>query len=244
MTTHRRAWRLRTGVVAALVAGTVLVLPSPAHAEDPSVQITNLSNSNLRAGESADLQFTVENANLQETSFSIRVEVFDGVTCQGDCNPVRAIGPAGGKATFNAKLVAGNIPVGANRSGRIRVIAKGNPPNDNDEDAAEVNLTVRGPDQAPSIKRISGTVRDQATNEPIDNADVSIRDSRGQSFETQTNNDGEWSFTSSQERPIAPGSIAITVRAEGYANVTKRQNVGPDKSLTGFRISLQSTTAP
>jgi hypothetical protein len=230
-------------VVAALVAGALLGVSTPALADDPNVQITELSSGNLRTGERANLEYTVENNNDGPTPFSVRVETGEGLSCEGDCNiPARLI-QAGETVTFNARLIAGKVGAGQTRNARVRTVAKSNL-DGNDEGSDEQTVTIRGPEQAAGVRRISGEVRDLAANVPVENANVTLKDGRGQEFETETNDDGRYAFTSDGDRQIAPGNVAITVRKEGFSDVTKRFNIGAGQSRNNFRISLQSTAVP
>ncbi|HWG97980.1 MAG TPA: carboxypeptidase-like regulatory domain-containing protein [Pilimelia sp.] len=217
----------------------------PALADAPEVQITNLSPDTLRSGERANFQFTVANKNSNPTPFRIRVEVGEGLSCQGDCSLTRTIRPEDGPATFNAVLVAGAVPANQTRPVPVRVsVASTNPLEPGDTASAEQTVTVRGPDEAPAIRAISGQVYDLATGEPVDDATVAMRDAKGQRFDTETRSDGRWEFRSTQERPIAPGRLTIAVGKSGFSSAQKSYEVAAGQSRTGVRIGLATVASP
>ena len=62
VTSHRRSWMLRTGMVVAMAAGTLVSVATPALAApgDPSITINSLSNGNMQPGSQSTLSFTVK----------------------------------------------------------------------------------------------------------------------------------------------------------------------------------------
>src|SRR5262249_13566308 len=60
VTSHRRSWMLRAGLVVAMAAGTVVSVATPAlAAPGPSISNINLDNGNLQPGGQANLSFTI-----------------------------------------------------------------------------------------------------------------------------------------------------------------------------------------
>jgi hypothetical protein len=236
---------LRAGVVAALIAGALTGVASPAQADDPDVQITVLNAGTLNAGQRTNLQFTVHNNNQQPTVFSIRVETFEGLACDGDCNiparPINGDGQQGDTITVSATLVAANLNPGQTRSGQVRAIAQAP---GGDEDSDERQLTVRGAQEAPTVKRVSGQIVDVSTGEPVSGAIVAMRDSQDHNFTAEANDNGRFSFTSSAQNPISPGRIDIAVGKTGYVDVEKNFTVAAGRSKTDIRIPLVSTASP
>jgi hypothetical protein len=105
VTTHLRARALQAGALVALVGGMLVVASSPAQAEPPNVQITNLSSTNIATGERTTLKYTVTNQN--DAPGQVRVQV-SGMNCTGDCSPVAAIEPNGSRE-FTATLTAPQV---------------------------------------------------------------------------------------------------------------------------------------
>ncbi|MEE3919176.1 hypothetical protein V2I01_14805 [Micromonospora sp. BRA006-A] len=178
VSTHRRAWKQRAGVVVALVFGALLTVPAaPAFAENPGVQITSLQTETLSSGQSTPMKFTVTNNNETASVFSVNVDVFDGLRCQGQCRvPAQSI-PAKGSAEFNVTLTADNLAPGANKSGQVRVSARAG----GDQGGDSRNMTVNGPEapqQPQTVKTVSGKVVN-ADGDPIEGALVMLRDSAG-----------------------------------------------------------------
>nr|MDT0659886.1 carboxypeptidase regulatory-like domain-containing protein [Micromonospora sp. DSM 115978] len=242
MTTHRRAWIQRAGVVVALAASALLApLAQPASAEDPTVQITELSNGTLRSGERATLRFTVLNNNLILTPFRISVETFDGLSCSGNCDiPANPINP-GETVTFTATLTAGNLGAGQSRNGQVRVSAEAG----GDEASDARNMTVRGPEQqqVQTVAEVSGKVTDEATGEPVAGAAVALLDAQRRSFNTETNSSGNYRFTGSADRPIAPGSLELGAK-KGEIVKTLTINASAGQRITNQRIVLALQAEP
>ncbi|MEU4750689.1 carboxypeptidase-like regulatory domain-containing protein, partial [Micromonospora tulbaghiae] len=238
MSTHRRAWKQRAGVVVALVFGALLTVPAaPAFAENPDVQITSLSTDSLASGQQTAMSFTVKNNNDSTSIFSINVDTFDGLRCQGECRiPARSIGN-GESATINVTLVADNLPAGANKSGQVRVSAR----TGGDQAGDSRNMTVRGPEapqQPQTVKTVSGKVVN-AEGDPIEGALVMLRDSAGKERRTNTSGNGNFSFSGSESNPIAPGRIDLGASTDGASPVARSINANAGQSVTGVRLSIQ-----
>ena len=107
-------------------------------------------------------------------------------------------------------LVAGNIGAGQENSDEIRITARSNV-NQGDQTRIEQRITVRGPDEEQGVRRVTGRVVDDNSNDPVEGALVVMRDSKNQRFNTETDGDGRFQFASSGQRQIAPGRIGIAV---------------------------------
>ncbi|MBQ1050948.1 carboxypeptidase regulatory-like domain-containing protein [Micromonospora sp. C51] len=238
VSTHRRAWHKRAGVVVALMIGALLAVPAtPAFAEDPDVQITSLSNGTLQSGQKTSMTFRVRNVD-SSLPFSITVSTFNGLSCQGDCNiPARLI-QAGEEESITVTLVAGDVAAGQERSGKVRVSARAG----GDEGSDERDMTVRGPNPPPTtqapqtVRSISGKVVDQG-GDAVAGAYVLLKDSAGKQRDTTTNGDGNFRFTGSSDNPIAPGRIDIGASAENK-NAVASFTANAGQSITGRRITL------
>ncbi|TYB37900.1 carboxypeptidase regulatory-like domain-containing protein [Micromonospora sp. AP08] len=239
MSTHRRAWKQRAGVVVALVFGALLAVPAtPALATNPDVRITSLSTGTLQSGQQTPMTFTVTNKNDSPTAFSINVDTFNGLTCQGECNvPARLI-PGGKEESITVNLVAGTLNPGDTKSGQVRVSAKSG--GDQASDARD--MTVRGPaapqpTQAQTVKSISGKVVAEANGDPVAGAVVMLRDSVGKQRQTSTDGSGNFRFSGSTSEPIAPGRIDLGANKDGKIG-TKSFDAAAGQSVTGQRITV------
>lgn len=230
----------RAGVVVALAASALLASPAPpAAAEPPTVTISILSPATINSGQQATLQFRVTNRNPDATSFSIAVAVFGGLSCSGDCDLQREIGP-GGTETFNARLAGGNVPPGQTRSGQVRITAEAG----GEVGTASRNMTVRGPEQpqVQTVKEISGRVTDQNTGDPVSGATVMIQDAQNRTYQTTSNGSGNFRFLGSEEKPIAPGRISLGAIKNGVTKTTEL-TAGADQVVTNQRIVLALSPA-
>nr|WP_229791371.1 carboxypeptidase regulatory-like domain-containing protein [Micromonospora fulviviridis] len=240
MSTHRRAWKQRAGVVVALVFGALLAVPAtPASAANPDVQITNLPTGTLQSGQQTRMTFSVKNNNDVPTVFSINVGTFNGLNCQGECSvPARPIQP-GQTESITVTLVADNIAQGTTKSGQVRVSAKAG--GDQASDARD--MTVQGQaapptqQQTQTVKSISGKVVVAANSEPIAGAVVMLRDSQGKQRQASTDGSGNFRFTGSTSDPIAPGRIDLGANKDGKIG-TKSFDAAAGQSVTGLRVSV------
>ncbi|SIN28923.1 carboxypeptidase-like regulatory domain-containing protein [Micromonospora cremea] len=241
MSTHRRAWKQRAGVVVALVASALLAVPAtPALAAEPGVQITNLSSGSLTSGQRATLSFRVTNNNIKlgsENSDSVTVKVstsFGELSCNGRCDFTEEIDRGSSKA-YSVELVAGNVAAGDTKSGKVQISASAG----DDSGSAERDVTVRGPEQqqAQTVKSVSGKVVVQANGDAVPNAVVMLLDSGGKRHDTTSDGSGNFRFTGTTANPIAPGRLEL---GASFDNVLGRKtiNASAGQSVTGQRVSL------
>jgi hypothetical protein len=225
VTTHPRARAVQAGALLALVSGFLMVGAAPAQAEAPSVQITGVSATNVRSGEKTRIRYRVTNLTPPGQSGEIRVQV-SGMDCtDGDCSPAEEIG-FNQSREFAAELTAPDVGAGATRSVRVQVQASSG----DDTSAANTTITVRGPDKPRSVRQISGRVRD-ADGDPISGAQVVMKDSAGNTYDTTSNGDGGYSITSSGSRPITPGAISIGAGKDGYQPQAVNVQAGAGKTV-------------
>ncbi|HEY3006807.1 MAG TPA: hypothetical protein VGJ63_01905 [Micromonosporaceae bacterium] len=236
---------LRAGVVAVLAVGSLLSVPvTPALADDPDVQITSLPNATLGPGERVDLKFRVTNKNLpvgQQTndSFNITVSMpFAELTCQGQCNLTDTIN-RGESKDYAATLIAGTLGTNQTKSGTVQIDAKSG----GDHGNTSRQVTVRGPEQAPTVKEINGKVTDSATGAGLRDVLVGIQDSQNHTYLTTTNRDGRFSFVSSSTKPIVPGEILITAQKDNFKVTPKRLNANAGQTVS-TTLAMISTKPP
>jgi hypothetical protein len=231
---------VRAGVVVALLAGALVAIPaSPAAAAEPEVQIVSLSSGTLTSGQRATLTYRVTNKNDKPPgSDTANIKVtssFGELTCEGQCDFADQI-PRQDAKEFTATLVAGAVPPGDTRSGKIVIRAAIN----GEESQAERDVSVRGPQpQAPpTVKEISGRVTDINTGEGIAGAFVAIADSGDHRYDVVTSDTGRFRFVGSAERPITPGDIQIGAQKDEVRE-TRTINAGAGRSLLDVRLVLR-----
>jgi hypothetical protein len=245
VSTHRRAWFIRAGVVVLLAGAGLLGVAAPALAANPDVSISSLSSGSLNAGDSATLKFKVKNNNPADTSFVITVTFpgFSGsdVSCQGQCNLTQSIAGMA-SVDFTATVKAGNVPSGQTKSGSIHITAKAS--TGPDTDSVDNPLTITGPTQtqAATVPEVSGTVVNVFDGTPIEAAQVSMQDSATptpHTYTTGTDKTGVFKFTGSASTPIVAGVISFTVEKSGlqpFPGATKTAVGG--QALTNVRLAV------
>lgn len=236
---------LRAGVVMAVAAGTVAVLPpAPAMAAKPSVQITSLSNGSLKSGEKAELSFRVTNnpGPAGETAVStVNVSVsltFGEVRCEGRCDFTETIEP-GQSREYTVTLAAGNLEPGKNKNGKVQVQATVG----SDNGRTDRTISARGPDQVPMVKEIIGKVRDDDTGRPVAGAAVAMSDPQNHKYDTVTDRNGNFRFVSSAANPISPGSIDMLAQKDGFK---EKFQTTPAKAGESVKVTfgMKSTASP
>nr|WP_308440943.1 carboxypeptidase-like regulatory domain-containing protein [Micromonospora lutea] len=236
MSTHRRAWHKRAGVVVALTISALLAVPAtPAFAATVNVVPGSV---NVNAGSDATVTVQVTPGE-GDTSAEISLTGLPaGVSCARGCGSIQFNGPAPRtqlltlRANDNAR----------NGSSAVTVQVQ---PDSSDPATANLQLTVRG-EQAPppppttqapqTVRSISGKVVNQA-GEAVSGAYVLLKDSAGKQRDTTTNGDGNFRFTGSRDNPIAPGRIDIGASAENK-NAVASFTANAGQSITGRRITL------
>ncbi|MEG3633023.1 carboxypeptidase regulatory-like domain-containing protein [Micromonospora sp. S2-005] len=241
VSTHRRAWHKRAGVVVALMIGALLAVPAtPAFAASVNVVPGSVT---VNAGSDATVTVQVTPGD-DDTSAEISLTGLpSGVSCARGCGSIQFNGPAPRtqlltlRANDNAR----------NGSSGVTVQVQ---PDESEPATANLQLTVRG-EQAPppppttqapqTVRSISGKVVNQG-GEAVPNAYVLLKDSAGKQRDTTTNGDGNFRFTGSSDNPIAPGRIDIGASADNKnAVVSFTANAG--QSITGRRITLPIAAA-
>jgi hypothetical protein len=203
VSTHRRAWKQRAGVVVALVFGALLAVPATPALAAPSISNVAASPNSVEAGGPVkvtyDLNFTdpLASADVTVTSSNPKLNCVDG------CSRGRVNQNGTFDATFRA---ASDAP---NSSATITIKATdSNGPNKQDESATVmVTLVAKAPPTPQTVKSVSGKVVISDNGEPIAGALVMLRDSQNKQRQTNTDGSGNFKFTGSASDPIAPGRI-------------------------------------
>ena len=224
----------QTGAFLAMVGGVLAVASAPALADQPDVQITNVSSTDLPAGGRTTMTYNVTNNNQVPGLVRIRVT---GVNCSGDCNSAGTLGP-GDTRQFTAALTAPRVDPGQTRTVQVQVSATVN----NDTGRASQELTVRGPDKPKTVRQVAGRVRD-SSGRPVSGASVGVRDSQGHSYTTTTNNDGRFQFTSTDQRPILAGALSVATVKQGFEAVSVSVQGGADR-VVNVPLTLRGGEAP
>lgn len=238
MSTHRRAWQKRAGVVVALIVGALLAAPAtPAHAATVNVTPGSVT---VNAGSDATVSVQVTPGEGDTTAEITLTGLPAGVSCARGCGSIQLNAPV--PRTQLLTLRANNNARNASTGVTVQV-----QPDNSDPATANLQLTVRG-EQAPppppppttqapqTVKSIAGKVVNQA-GEGVAGAIVLIKDSAGNQYDTNSDSNGNFRFTGSRDRPIAPGRIDLGARAENQSRVVNfTANAG--QSVTGQRITL------
>ncbi|MFI7430201.1 carboxypeptidase-like regulatory domain-containing protein [Micromonospora sp. NPDC049836] len=235
MSTHRRAWQQRAGVIVALVFGALLTVPAtPASA----AKITSSDGSvTIDAGRQGG-EVKVEIApDLGEDSANVSVTGLpDGVSCAGcgkvnfDNQPPGVPKPESVTLTLTA---AGNAPAANGVRATIRVEGS------NGSDSKPLSVTVRAtaPPQPQTVKSVSGKVVASANSEPVSGALVMLRDSQNRQYRTTSDGSGNFRFSGSTSNPIAPGRLDLGASKDNK-NEVKSIDAAAGQSVTGVRIGL------
>ncbi|MEH1164706.1 hypothetical protein V6V47_04895 [Micromonospora sp. CPCC 205539] len=230
VSTHRRAWQQRAGVVVALIAGALLAVPAtPALA----AKISTADNSvTIDAGKSSSINVVVR-PDAGETSADIDVtDLPDGVTC-GGCGPISFAGGDPKPVTLTLSAAA-NAPAANGTQAKITVSG--------DSNSRTLRVTVKAaaappPPQNQTVKSVSGKVVVQATGDAVPNAFVVLQDTAGHRYDTISDGSGNFRFNGSASSPITPGRIDIGA-SSNEIKAFKTLNANAGQSVTGQRIAL------
>lgn len=225
----------------ALVGGALVVAASPAQAAPPTVDITDLAPTNIGPGDRTTLRYTISNANpdVPGQSDNVRIQVDGGgMNCGGDCSRTTQIRP-GETREFTANLTAPGVDAGDTKSLQVQVTATLN----NENASAAETVTVRGPEKPQQVRQISGKVRD-TDGKAVSGAQVAMQDSADHRYETTTNGDGLYSFTSSDDKPISPGAVSIAAIKDGFKPASKNVQASAGKSVNAPLVLASNAVTP
>ncbi|MER7280703.1 carboxypeptidase-like regulatory domain-containing protein [Dactylosporangium sp. NPDC000244] len=155
-------------------------------------------------------------------------------------------GPLAKDATKNlpvgiAPPAQSSIPAGQSKKGSGQVIIT-----DGGSDTKGFNATLNAQAAAPTtqaapttVTEVSGTITDSQTGKGISGATVVLADGSGKETQITSGSSGSFKFTGSENKPIAPGAMTITVGAGGYENSSPKSVTGTaGKATTGVKIGL------
>jgi hypothetical protein len=256
VTTRRRVWLGRAGIVTAVAAAGLFGLAFPVHAaaDDPAVAILPLADFN--PGQTQTLQIRVTN-NISasgQSTFQIQVTnvpsdftVSGPQGCSGSGGTCSvAIDNGGGSKDISFQISAKQqVSVGPGQTQQYNAkvnadtLAAGGKHGE-----AGVPLTLHGPDQSAVVPSVSGRVVNLFDVKPIANATVLIQDSAGTQWQIGTDKNGQFTVASTPQKPIMPGAMGILVKKTGWADLSK-SDVGRAGTplVLDLRMSPASPTA-
>ncbi|MBB4767132.1 carboxypeptidase regulatory-like domain-containing protein [Amorphoplanes digitatis] len=200
--------------------------------------MSSLSSGDVPSGGETTLTYKVTNRNAEAGTVTVVVSA-NGMSCSGQCNFDEPIGPNEAKE-YTAKLKAGNVDPGQTKDTRIQVSADIGGESGN----AGRNVTLRGPEQAQTVRQVSGKVKDQE-GKAVAGALVGLRDSQNHQYDTTTNGDGGYSFTSTDSKPIAVGALAVAATKGGYDVASVNAQGSSGKSINvPLTIKLKAGASP
>lgn len=243
MTTHLRARTAQAGAFLALVAGLVATNPAAALAA-PGVQIGSVSERNPASGSTVTIGYTVSNQGEQDEPEAGLVEILvsanNGASCSNNCSPSKAITASD---TFESAIKMPTVAAGQTRQVSITITARTQGSNE-PGDTKTANVTVQGPAAPTTVRQVSGRIKDDE-GARVSGVRVVMKDSAGKSFNTSTNGEGGYSFTSSDSNPIAAGNITVAAAKDGYesASATVQGAVGRTVNVP-LTIKKVATASP
>lgn len=232
MSTHRRAWKQRAGVVVALVVGALLAVPATPAQAAPNVTNVSASPGSVEAGKTTKISYTLtfedgaDPADVSVSSSNSKLSCVDGCA-RGNVDSSGTF-----EATFRLADDAGN--------GTARITVKATDSNGPLRQSKEGSTTVTlvGKPAAPqTVRSVSGKVVKQADGSAVPNATVMLQDGNGKRIDTISDDSGNFRFTGSTEKPIAPGRLALGASFDNVV-ATKSFNASAGQSITGQRLSL------
>jgi Carboxypeptidase regulatory-like domain len=257
VTTHRRALLARASVVAMLVTAAVALFGTPAFADDAIGVAVGPSTFDLNPSESRDFGVDVNNKTTAR-QISIVVQspssLSQDLVITGKSTGCTGSGPSVSCTvsfketesksflfTIAAKSTV-SVPNGQSKQGNGTVTASGLG-GAGGQDSKQLNITVRGPQGAPVVSEVSGTVVDSTTGSPIKDAEVTLTDGASASHKRGSDANGRFRFTSTANDPIAPGSMSIVASKDGFEGIQKNVEGKAGQTLVNQRIQLKPLAA-
>jgi hypothetical protein len=226
-----------------MAAAGLIGVASPAFAAPPTVTITDLSSGNIAQGDApATLKFSVTNAASAPTQIEITSTVEGLIVKRGSSTCPCTFTESFASKDYSVTLTVapGVIPPGQSRTGDVNIKATSNP----GTPAAEVGtahqaIIARGPNAISSVPEVSGEVVNVFDATPVPSAVVYMQDSAGKNFETGTDKQGKFKFTSTADKPIAAGALALRVEKDGWETSEK-----PIVAAPGQPVAAHLTLRP
>ncbi|MEU6021198.1 carboxypeptidase regulatory-like domain-containing protein [Micromonospora sp. NPDC047134] len=229
----------------ALIVGALLAVPATPALAAPSVNNVSASPSAVEAGKTTTVRYSLGFSD-DVVPVDITVSSNNGkLRCVDGCER-RRVDSAG---TLEATFQLANDATNGSATITVKAVEAQGVIRQDAEASTNVTMVAAPPPppttQAPqTVRSISGKVVNQA-GDGVANAYVLLKDSAGKQYETNTNSDGNFRFTGSNDRPIAPGRIDIGASSNSVREVVSfTANAG--QSVTGQRITLaiQASNSP
>ncbi|MDI6102848.1 carboxypeptidase regulatory-like domain-containing protein [Actinoplanes sp. NEAU-A12] len=169
-----------------------------------------MSARNVASGSTVTIRYTVSNPGGGGEGGNGRVDIaVTGMGCSGDCSPSREIN---NPESFEATLTAPAVPAGQTKTVTVSVTAtvSGEQPG-----VATADITVEGPAAPTTVRQVSGRIKND-DGARVAGVQVVMKDSQGHSYTATTDNSGGYSFTSTDAKPIAAGTIQVAAAKAGY----------------------------
>jgi hypothetical protein len=240
VSTRKRAWSIRAGVIAIVVAAGLVGVASPALAAgNPQITNFSLNPSTIAVGAETTVKFTVKMSDGMQANVDVKVESSNPskAMCTSGCQVNGADIAAGGGTQFEAKFRAGNVT--ADDTVKIKVTAG--------SVTSEQTLNIDAPAQQPSVPEVSGLVIDVYTNAPIKGAKVSITDSANPPHkwdDVGTDDTGAFRIVSTTEKPIQAGMIGFTVVKDGIQPYQTTKTGVANQPLNNVRLTVSPASSP
>ncbi|MBX7269918.1 carboxypeptidase regulatory-like domain-containing protein [Micromonospora sp. Llam7] len=243
VSTHRRAWHKRAGVVVALMVGALLAVPATPASAAPDVNNVSASPSAVEAGKTTTVSYSLNFGDDEAGPADVTVSSNnDKLTCVDGCERRRV----DSDNTFQATFRLANDAAKGTATITVKAVDSQGPATEQ-EASTTVTLVAAPPPttQAPqTVRSIAGKVVDQG-GDAVSNAYVLLKDSAGKQRDTTSDGNGNFRFTGSSGNPIAPGRIDLGAsKDDKNAVVSFTANAG--QSVTGRRITLpiQASASP
>ncbi|HKT02382.1 MAG TPA: hypothetical protein VJT31_22865, partial [Rugosimonospora sp.] len=172
----------------------------------------------------------------------------DGADCGGSsCSVLKTISQA---TPYNLVVTAANASTSA-VTGTITIKAAlfpsiGGTPN-SDTQSLTINPVAAAPTSpsptVSSVPSLSGVVKDSSTGMPIADAEVQLRDDAQHTWSTGSNAKGQYTFRSTTDKPIVPGTLVVGVIKDGYQPYTRNVTGAAGRSITGFALTMVTAAA-
>ncbi len=222
-------------MVVALVAGALLAVPATPAMAAPNVTDVSASPSSVEAGKTTKISYRLSfegDAGPADISFS---SSNSKLTCVDGCSRGRVTSSGTFDATFKAAddVANGSATITVKATDSTGVVKQ------SEEASTTVTLVAKAapPPQNQTVRSISGKVISQADSKAVANAVVMLRDSTGRQLDTTSNGSGDFRFTGTTDKPIAPGRIDLGASFDNVV-ATKTINAAAGQAVTGQRISL------
>ncbi len=203
------------------------------------MSVISLTPADISSGGTTTVGYRISNPNVSDSNVTVQISA-DGMRCDPGCNFEQEI-PVGPPKDFSTKLTAGTVDPGQTRKITITITAT---VNNNGSGSASREITVRGPDKPQTVRQVSGRVKDQ-DGKAVSGAAVGLRDSKGKQYDTTSNGDGGYSFTSSDDEPIAPGALFVGAAKQGYVTASVNAQGRAGKSITvALTLKAEGAASP